>query len=114
MPRREKTRRYGAREKEHMNALMYNIAVSQIGEQRLDTFIAVSNEVERAKMHGESFSSLHEAYAVLLEEVDELWDITRMKRRDRDPNEIRKELIQIAAMAVKSLESLDNFIGGEV
>lgn len=71
-------------------------------------------EVERAKKHGEKFASLHEAYAVILEELDEVWDLTRMKRRDRDPNEIRKEMVQIAAMAVKAIQSLDNFVGGKV
>jgi hypothetical protein len=71
-------------------------------------------EVERAKKHGEKFASLHEAYAVILEELDEVWDLTRMKRRDRDPKEIRKEMIQIAAMAVKSIQSIDNFTGGTV
>lgn len=71
-------------------------------------------EVERAKMHGEKFASLHEAYGVILEELDEVWDIARQKRRDRDPMEIRKEMIQIAAMAVKAIGSLENFIGGQV
>jgi uncharacterized membrane protein YgaE (UPF0421/DUF939 family) len=71
-------------------------------------------EVERAKKHGEKFASLHEAYGVLLEELDEVWDITRQKRRERDPMEIRKEMVQIAAMAIKSIRSLDNFVGGDV
>ena len=71
-------------------------------------------EVERSKMHGEKFASLHEAYAVILEELDEVWDIARRKRRDRDPTEIRKEMVQIAAMAVKTVKSLENFVGGAV
>lgn len=75
---------------------------------------AIEREVERARRHGERFASLHEAYAVILEELDELWEIARMKRRDRDAIEIRSELIQIAAMAVKAVQSLDNFVGGSV
>jgi hypothetical protein len=66
-----------------------------------DIYGKIADEVERAKRHGEKFSSLHEAYAVLLEEVDEVWDICRQKRRERNELELRKELIQIAAMAVK-------------
>lgn len=97
-----------------MNVLQYQFALNQVGEQRLDVLIAISNEVERAKMHGATFASLHEAYAVILEELDEVWDITRMKRRDRDPHEIRKELIQLGAMAIKALESMENFVGGKV
>lgn len=80
----------------------------------VDLIAAITAEVERAKRHGEFFASLHEAYAVILEEVDEVWDITRQKRRERDELELRKEFIQIAAMAVKALNSMDNFIGGEV
>jgi hypothetical protein len=74
----------------------------------------IAEEVERAKMHGESFASLHEAYAVIAEELDELWDITRRKRCNRNASDIRKELVQIGAMAVKAMQSLDNFIGGDV
>jgi hypothetical protein len=76
--------------------------------------LEIEAEVERAQMHGVQFASLHEAYAVILEELDEVWDITRMKRRDRDPKALRKEFIQIAAMAVKAIGSIDNFVGGKV
>lgn len=75
---------------------------------------AVDAELRRAKMHGNNFASLHEAYAVIEEELDEIHDLMRMKRRDRNPSDIRKELIQIAAMAHKALQSMDNFIGGAV
>jgi len=62
-------------------------------------------ELDRAKKHGK-FHSLHEAYAVILEEVDELWEIVRRKREDRDSAALRQELIQIAAMAYKASLSL--------
>ena len=74
----------------------------------------IDHEVQRAERHGKHFASLHEAYAVILEEVDEVWQIALQKRRERDPAELRKELIQVAAMAVKALQSMDNFIGGSV
>ena len=75
---------------------------------------AIAAEVERAKRHGEKFASLHEAYAVILEELDEVWEITRDKRCHRSALELRKEFIQLAAMAVKGLESIENFVGGSV
>lgn len=74
----------------------------------------VAEEVERSEKHGSKFASLHEAYAVMAEEMDEVWDITKMKKRDRGMNKLRDELIQVAAMAVKAVQSLDNFVGGDV
>lgn len=90
------------------------VPLEMLSRDRAATLLVISREVERSKMHGEKFASLHEAYAVMLEELDEVWDLTRMKKRDRDPAAIRKELIQLAAMAVKAIESVDNFAGGSV
>ena len=74
----------------------------------------IDDEVGRAARHGEKFASLHEAYAVILEELDEIWDETRLKRKNRSAENLRKELIQLAAMAVKSINSFENFVGGSV
>jgi hypothetical protein len=52
------------------------------------------------------FHSMHEAYAVLLEELDELWEEVRKKPTERDPAAIYKELVQIAAMALRTVTSL--------
>lgn len=45
------------------------------------------------------FHSVHEGYAVILEELDELWD----ECRQRDPNKdkLRREAVQVAAMAIR-------------
>jgi len=74
----------------------------------------IDDEISRAKRHGEKFASLHEAYGVILEEVDEVWDITKQKKRDRDAVHLRSELIQIAAMAIKAIQSMDSLVGGTV
>lgn len=47
------------------------------------------------------FNSAHEGWAVLKEEVDELWDEIRKKQRERSFTRMRKEAIQIAAMAMR-------------
>lgn len=57
------------------------------------------------------YNSLHEAYAVLAEEVDELWEIVKLKQwteeliltpdKMRSAERIRKEAIQIAAVALR-------------
>ena len=94
---------------EHVDPVM-----TVLGRGRAAILHEIDFEVQRSAMHGTRFASLHEAWGVMFEELDEIWDITRMKRRDRDPAHIRKELIQLAAMAVKSIDSMDNFVGGNV
>jgi hypothetical protein len=74
----------------------------------------IEDEIDRSNRHEVSFASLHEAYAVILEELDEVWDITKQKKKKRNAQELRQELIQVAAMAIKAIHSLPNFVGGEV
>lgn len=68
----------------------------------VDKFLEdVADEFKDAtKKHG-GFNSCHEGYAVLLEEVDELWEQVRLKRSQRDLKAMRGECVQIAAMALK-------------
>ena len=74
----------------------------------------VDKELLSSYKHGRKFASLHEAYAVILEELDEVWDVTKQKRKHRDAGHLRYELIQVAAMAIKAINSMDNFVGGNV
>ena len=63
----------------------------------------VKKELKRATMKFGDFHNAHEGYAVLLEEVDELWDnvkLNQFRNPDRD-KKIRDEAIQVAAMAVR-------------
>lgn len=64
--------------------------------------------MDRAKAkHGpQKFNSPHEGYAVLLEEVYELWDEVRKSKHDKEL--MRKEAIQVAAMAVRFIDELTN------
>jgi hypothetical protein len=56
-------------------------------------------ELDRAMdLHG-PMAGPHEGYAVILEELDELWDLVKANR-GRSP-EAREEAIQIAAMALR-------------
>jgi NTP pyrophosphatase (non-canonical NTP hydrolase) len=57
------------------------------------------------KKHGPMLS-IHEGYAVILEELDEAWDEVKKKTRDRDLDNLYKELIQIAAMCQKMAEDV--------
>lgn len=51
--------------------------------------------------HGEQYHSAHEGWAVMFEEVDELWDEVRKKRKNRDPRGMYNECVQIACCALK-------------
>lgn len=58
-------------------------------------------EALRALANYPAFNSAHEGYAVLLEEVDELWEHVKVKQGKRDVVGMRKEAIQVAAMAIR-------------
>jgi NTP pyrophosphatase (non-canonical NTP hydrolase) len=64
-------------------------------------------ELEFAKENFPKFKSAHEGFAILKEEVDELWEAVRMKQSDpaRD-DQLRKEAVQVAAMALRFLEDV--------
>lgn len=83
-------------------------------KDQIQLLAEIAAEVERSKVHGVQFRSLHEAYAVMLEELQEVWEITMQKRKDRNPVALQKELIQVAAMAVKAIASMPNLVGGNI
>lgn len=69
--------------------------------RQVNAIHAIDKELTAAnKMFG-PFASLHEGYAVLLEEVDELWD--EIKKKNPDPVKVHKEAKQVGAMAAKFL-----------
>lgn len=63
-------------------------------------------ELEKAEaLHG-PYNSYHEAYAVILEELDEFWEIVRMKTQDRNDRDAYVELVQIAVTAWRTARDL--------
>ena len=64
---------------------------------------AVANELETAVKRYGPMTSPHEAYAVIQEEVDEYWDEVKQKPNLRDKERMKKELIQVAAMAMRAI-----------
>jgi hypothetical protein len=58
-------------------------------------------EVFRATKSYPPFHSAHEGWALLLEEVDELWDEVKIKQSERDINTMKAEAVQVAAMALR-------------
>ena len=66
----------------------------------------VVDELAQARAGFRDMASAHEGYAVLLEEVDELWDEVKVNQKRRDPVKMLRELIQVAAMAQRMAEDI--------
>ena len=61
----------------------------------------VTKELYTALEKWPAMNSAHEGYAVLLEEVEELKAHVWMNQKKRDLTAMRKEAIQVAAMAMR-------------
>ena len=68
---------------------------------RQTALLEVQLELKSAMTYWPSLNSAHEGYGVLMEEVDELWDEIKVKQKNRDLVKMRKEAIQVAAMALR-------------
>jgi len=66
----------------------------------------VKDELVKARKNHGPQASYHEGYAVLLEEVDELWDEVKKKSSNRNHGDTLAELVQIAACAQKMAEDV--------
>lgn len=66
----------------------------------------VSSELLTAREGHPTINSLHEGYAVILEELDEFKAEVWKKSYQRNPLRIFEELVQIAAMAQRVAEDV--------
>ena len=66
----------------------------------------VRAELIRARAKHKPYNSAHEAYAVILEELDEFWEIVRQQTDRRSRVAMLKELSQIATTAQRAAEDL--------
>jgi len=65
------------------------------------------HEFYKAREKFAPFNSAHEGYAVIKEELDELWDEIKKKSEQRSPATMRGEAIQIGAMALAFIIDLN-------
>ncbi len=63
----------------------------------------VRAELEQAMALYPAMNSPAEAYAVMLEEVDEVWQIVKTKPSRRILSDLRGEAVQVAAMAIRMM-----------
>jgi hypothetical protein len=66
----------------------------------------VEEEAVRASELHPPHHSYHEAHGIIAEELDEFWDIVRMKGHLRNSRDALGELVQVAAAAAKAAVSL--------
>lgn len=67
----------------------------------------VDAELDRIRVLFQRYNSAHEAYGLLLEEVEEFKDEVFKKREERSPEQMLAELVQVGAVAHRAAESLD-------
>jgi hypothetical protein len=82
---------------------MFGTKQKEIADMPNDTDLIlteVKDELERASVWP-AMNSAHEGYAVLAEEVDELWEHVKINQKKRDIVAMRKEAVQVAAMAIR-------------
>lgn len=65
--------------------------------------LKVLNELQESSEKFPPFNSSHEGYAILKEEVDEMWDAIKAN----DIEHSRLEAIQVAAMAIRYLVDIE-------
>lgn len=76
---------------------------------RIDRVMAmVRAELAAATLKFGPFASAHEGYAVILEELDELWDEVKNNKHDDAVIRQRREALQVAAMGARFLLDIDS------
>jgi len=65
--------------------------------------LEVKEEFDKASGIYAPFNSAHEGFAILKEEVDELWDEVKKNSKIRTTEKLCEEATQVAAMALRFL-----------
>jgi hypothetical protein len=71
-----------------------------------DVYEAIRFELASAREKYPPRTSIHEGYAIIKEELDELWDEVRASKNMKATSDMAYECIQIAAMSIRFIEDL--------
>jgi len=80
----------------------YNKALLEV----VDELMMLKSKVDDPNHPFADLHSPHHGYALLLEEMDELWEEIRKKNQFRDLEAMREEAMQIAALAIRFMVDL--------
>ena len=92
-----------------VNLLLKSIALKGTTMEEItleEIFEAVSKELARTLAKFSPFHSTHEGYAVILEELDELWAEVKANTPYTPTHKMYKEAIQVAAMAIRFVHDI--------
>lgn len=78
------------------------------GARAIRVMELVADELISATRDNAKFNSFHEGYAVILEELDELWDEVKLKTPDSD--KVFREAIQVSAMGMRFVHDLNGWL----
>ncbi len=77
----------------------------RLGGKLGTAMITLVKEYESAlRKHPKPFTSMHQGYAVILEELDETWDV--IKRKGSDKAAIKAEIQAVGAMVLRFMVDL--------
>ena len=83
--------------------LMININSERGSTAMIKLIDEIYIELEWARLQHPDYHSAHEGYAVILEELDELWDEVKA---DGPKDRMRAEAIQVAATAIRFIQDV--------
>lgn len=75
-------------------------------EMRIEILEAIDKEIQKKRDKGRVIKSPHEGWALIYEELDELWEEVRKKIKKQDREKMKNEAMQIAATAIRFIEDL--------
>ena len=88
-------------EQELERSIQHGLGIQLRGHKFTVVVNDVLGELNAAMKKYERFNSAHEGFAVLLEEVDELWEEVKAKGVERSHKTMYGEAKQVAAMALR-------------
>lgn len=87
---------------DELNSWQFNKALLEV----VDELVRLKKLVDDPTHPFDDLQSVHQGYALLLEELDELWEEVRKKNKLRDSKAMRTEAKQIAALAIRFMTDL--------